>query len=410
MLKKGFLAMAVTLALNSHNVLAREVNTDNAPVITPLSRSVSSYNSWLEISQSAFQHNIQAAQHALNNKSKLCAVMKADAYGNGISLLMPTVIKTGVTCIGIASNAEAKAVRDSGYKGQLMRLRTATLGEVETALPYHLEELVGNLDHAQQVSDIAKKHHQKIAIHLGLNSAGMSRNGVEMTTEQGRRDAIAITKLPALHLVGIMTHFPVEEKEDVRQNLAKFNEQSAWLIKEAGLDRSKLLLHTANSFATLEVPESHLDMVRVGGALYGDTVPSHTEYLPIMQYKSAVASVNAYPAGNTVGYDKTYTLKRDSLLANIPLGYSNGYHRLFSNKGFVLIKGKRAPVLGKVSMNTLMVDVTDIPGVKMEDEVVLYGKQGNEQITQAEVEDLNGALLADLYTVWGNSNPKVLVK
>lgn len=406
--KVAFSVLAISLALNSSALLAKETNT--GVVIPPLAKSLTQYHSWVEISQPAFQHNIETMQRYLNAKSRLCAVMKADAYGHGIGLLMPQVIKSGVNCIGITSNEEAQAVRASGYKGQLMRLRTATLGEVEAGLPFHIEELVGNLAHAQQVAAIAARHHRTIAIHLGLNAAGMSRNGLDVSTEQGKQDAIAITRLAKLHLVGIMTHFPVEEKEDVRQNLAKFNQQSAWLIQAAGLDRSKLILHAANSFATLEVPESQLDMVRVGGALYGDTVPSHTEYQRVMQFKSAVASVNAYPAGNTVGYDKTYTLKRDSLLANIPVGYSDGYRRVFTNKAFVLIDGKRAPVVGKVSMNTLMVDVTDIPNVKMEDEVVLFGKQGNEEISQAELEDINGALLADLYTIWGNSNHKVLVK
>ena len=122
-----------------------------------------------------------------------------------------------------------------------------------------------------------------------------------------------------------------------------------------------------------------------------------------------MASVNSYPKGNTVGYDRTYTLARDSKLANITVGYSDGYRRAFTNKGIVLINGHRVPVVGKVSMNTLMVDVTDVPTVKSGDEVVLFGKQGNVQTSQAEVEDINGALLADLYTVWGNSNPKVLV-
>ena len=182
----------------------------------------------------------------------------------------------------------------------------------------------------------------------------------------------------------------------------------SWLIDNAGLDRSKLTLHAANSFATLEVPESHLDMVRPGGLLYGDTLPSYTEYRRVMAFKTRVAAVNAYPAGNTVGYDRTYTLKRDSLLANLPLGYSDGYRRVFTNKGYVLVNGQRAPVVGKMSMNTTMVDVTDIPGVKAGDEVVLFGKQGNAEITQAEMEDINGALLADLYTVWGNSNPRRL--
>lgn len=367
-------------------------------------------NAWVEINKAAFENNVRALQTTLDGKSKLCAVFKADAYGHGIGLLMPSVIAMGVPCIGVASNEEARVVRESGFKGQLIRVRTAALSELEAALPYNMEELVGNLDFATQAAKIAEKHGRPLVVHLGLNSSGMSRNGVEMSTEQGRRDAVAITKVPNLQVKAIMTHFAVEDADDVRAGLKTFNEQAQWLMKEAKLDRSKITLHAANSFATLEVPESHLDMVRPGGALFGDTVPSHTQYKRVMQFKSHVASVNDYPKGNTVGYDRTFTLDRDSKLANITVGYSDGYRRAFTNKGIVLINGHRVPVVGKVSMNTLMVDVTDAPDVKSGDEVVLFGQQGNAQISQEEVEDINGALLADLYTVWGNSNPKILIE
>ncbi|MGV8891077.1 MAG: alanine racemase [Pseudomonas sp.] len=367
-------------------------------------------NAWIEINKAALDHNIQTLQATLDGKSKLCAVLKADAYGHGIGLVMPSMIKMGVPCIAVASNEEMRVVRQSGFKGQLVRVRTASLSELEDALQYNAEELVGNADFARQAADLAQKHGRKLQVHIALNSSGMSRNGVEMNTEQGKKDAVAITKLPNIEVVAIMTHFAVEDKDDVRKGLATFNEQAAWLMDNAHLDRKKITLHAANSFATLEVPESRLDMVRTGGALFGDTVPERTEYQRVMQFKSHVASVNSYPAGNTVGYDRTYTLNRDSKLANITVGYSDGYRRVFTNKGVVLINGHRVRVVGKVSMNTLLVDVTEAPDVKAGDEVVLFGKQGGSEISQTEIEEISGALLADLYTVWGNSNPKILVE
>ncbi len=160
--------------------------------------------------------------------------------------------------------------------------------------------------------------------------------------------------------------------------------------------------------ATLTVPESWLDMVRVGGIFYGDTIAS-TEYKRVMTFKSAIASVNHYPKGNTVGYDRTYTLKRDSVLANIPTGYADGYRRVFSNAGHVLIRGQRVPVLGKTSMNTVIVDVTDLPQVASGDEVVLFGKQGNAQVSAEEVEEISGALFTEMSILWGATNKRVMV-
>ncbi|WP_265422636.1 alanine racemase [Aeromonas salmonicida] len=364
-------------------------------------------NAWLEVDLGAFEHNIQTLKDRLGDKGpQICAIMKADAYGHGIDLLVPSVVKANIPCIGIASNEEARVAREKGFTGRLMRVRAATPVEVEQALPYKLEELVGSLVSAQGISDIALRHNTRIPVHIGLNSAGMSRNGIDLRLADSKQDALAMLKLKGITPVGIMTHFPVEEKEDVKMGLAQFKLDSQWLLEAGKLDRSKITIHAANSFATLEVPDAYFDMVRPGGLLYGDSIPSYTEYKRVMAFKTQVASVNHYPAGNSVGYDRTFTLKRDSLLANLPLGYSDGYRRALSNKAYVLIQGQKVPVVGKTSMNTIMVDVTDLKGVKPGDEVVLFGRQGEAEVKQADLEEYNGALLADMYTIWGYTNPK----
>lgn len=365
-------------------------------------------NAWLEIDVKAFEDNIVRLQQEIGT-SKLCAVMKADAYGNGIDLLMPSVVKLKVPCIAIASNEEARVARAHGYQGQIVRVRTASLDEIKDALVYDVEELVGSLAYAQAINKIAQDTlpNHKVRVHLALNSGGMDRNGLELAVPQGQADALAITRLPNVQIAGIMTHYAFEDKTYVKERLAKFNQESAWLIKAAGLRQDALTLHTANSFATLNVPESRLDMVRAGGLLYGDLADA-PNYKKTMRFVSKVASVQFYKKGTTVGYDGTHTLTRDSYLANLPFGYSDGYRRVFTNKGAVLINGHRVPVVGKVSMNTTMVDVTDFADIKAGDEVVIYGNQGKEEISQEEVESINGALLADLYTVWGNSNIRLI--
>lgn len=389
--------------------LAASVDAHASPLFDlPGMRTAEAPNAWIEIDPEVFESNLRLVQAAVVGGASVCAVMKADAYGVGIDLVMPGIIRAGIPHVGIASTEEARMVRACGYKGRMMRVRAATLDEVEDALPYQLEELAGNLAQAQAMGDIARQRGRALQVHLALNSAGMSRNGIEMETERGRQDALALAKIPRLQIVGMMTHFPTEDRADILRGVEDFKAQTAWLFANTALRRENVILHAANSYAVQHVPESHLDMVRPGGALYGYGSTPKPPFAHVASFKSQVATVQAYPAGNTVSYDRTCELKRDSLLANIPVGYSDGYRRAFSNKGSMLIRGQRAPVVGRVTMNTTMVDVTDIPGVRAGDEVVLFGKQGDAEITLAEVEDITGVILADQYTVWGATNPKIL--
>ncbi|KLN96922.1 alanine racemase [Moellerella wisconsensis] len=365
-------------------------------------------NSWIEISRSALDFNIKKVQSLLANKSSLCAILKGDAYGHDLSLVTPMMIENNVECIGVTNNQEFKTVRDLGFKGRLVRVRNATELEMSQATNYQVEELIGNLQMAQTLDAIAAQQNKTLPIHLALNSGGMSRNGLDVSEATGLNEARAISQLPHLKIVGIMSHYPEEDPDNVRVSLARFNQQSKQVLAVTGLARKDVTLHIANTFATLTVPESWLDMVRVGGIFYGDTIASD-DYQRVMTFKSNIAAINHYPQGNTVGYDRTYILKRDSVLANIPLGYADGYRRVFSNTGHALINGQRVPVLGKTSMNTVMVDVTDLKQVNPGDEVVFFGKQGDAEITATEVEDISGALFTEMSILWGATNKRILV-
>lgn len=365
-------------------------------------------NAWIEIDAGAFKHNLEQIQGMIGDSS-ICAVMKADAYGHGIALLMPTIAELNIPCVGVTSNEELRVVRDSGYEGSLVRIRLATPEEIEGALEYQVEELIGSKSLGDKASEIAKKHQRKLPIHLALNSSGMSRNGLDLSTDEGKKAALAIAKDPNFEIVGIMTHYSVGEEKAVLEALQRFNEEANWIIQEGKLDRNKVKLHTANTYATTEIPATHLDLVRPGRVLYGDMGGDPKYQRVLHAFKTKVASVNPYPKGAKVSYDGTYTLERDSVLANIPVGYSDGYRRVLSNKGHVLINGERAPIVGNITMNTFMVDVTDLKTpVSPGDEVVLFGKQGTTEITQEELEEITGEFLANMYTVWSHSNYKKL--
>jgi alanine racemase len=379
-------------------------------------------NGWIEVDAKAFEANIDVVQAAIG-RVRLCAVMKADAYGNGVALLMPSIIRKNISDVAVTSNDEARVARELGYRGRLIRIRTATLEEMVDALPLAVEELVGSPDAAARLHEFAARSAGQfgVPVHLALNCGGMSRNGIELATEYGKADARTLLKLHRLNFKGAMTHYPSEDGSDILEQLRRFKDDFAWL-KAQGLRVEGLTRHSANSFATLEHRATWLDMVRIGGLLYGDPGSSKTNaYRPTMTIKSRVATINHYPAGQTVNYDRTYRLARESWLANIPIGYSDGYRRGFShanrpefpiesrNKTEVLIRGRRFPVVGRVTMNTMMVDVTaGLNLVQPGDEVVLFGLQDQDRITQAELESNGSAYGPELLTVLGSALPRAL--
>lgn len=378
-------------------------------------------NGWIEVDAAAFEANIATLRKVVA-PARICAVMKADAYGNGVALLIPSVIAAGIGDVAITSNDEARVARQLGYKGKLYRIRLAPPEEMEDAFGLGVVELIGNPEGAARLEALWLKHRARFAlpVHLALNAGGMSRNGVELGTDYGKADARALLALKGLRIAGAMTHYPSEEAPDILGQLARYKEDLAWLQGE-GLKTDSLTRHTANTFATLTQPDTRLDMVRVGGALYGDPGSVKTSaYTPVQTIKSRVAAVNHYPAGQTVAYDRTFRLERESWLANVPIGYSDGVRRGFShanrpefpaegrNHTEVLIRGKRVPLVGRVTMNTLMVDVTEHRDVTLDDEVVLFGAQGTDRITQAEFEANSGAYAPEMLAVLGTALPRVL--
>lgn len=182
-----------------------------APPLTVQQEQQAAANAWLEIDTQAFEHNVATVQALLAGKSQLCAIMKADAYGNGLDLLMPSVIKMNIPCIGIASNEEARVIRAHGYQGKIVRVRSATLNEIRDGINYQMEELLGDLTQAQAVSALAAEAGKEIAFHLALNSAGMNRNGLDLGQDLGKQEALQLLQLPHLKLAGIMTHFPIKD-------------------------------------------------------------------------------------------------------------------------------------------------------------------------------------------------------
>lgn len=363
-------------------------------------------NAYLEVDIKAFAKNIEITKKIVGDNVKICAVIKSDAYGAGIINVLPILIAKKIPCVAIASNEEARVIRKIGYQGQILRIRTATLGEIQDAMQYNVTETIGNLTQAKALDSLAKTLHKQIAIHLALNSGGMDRNGIDVTWEQGKKDALEILALPNLSITGLMSHSPYDEISKVQHIVKQFEKDTTFIITHGKLDRKKLTLHLANSYGAIQVPEARYDMVRPGKLIYGyGGGDSKLPIQQVMSLKSIVATINTYPKGSSVSYDGTHILKRDSLLANIPMGYYDGYAKSFSNQGKVLIRGHKVPIVGRVTKNTFMVDITDYPDIQAGDEVVLFGKQCGNEITQAEIEMGTGTILSESLGIWGSSNP-----
>lgn len=361
-------------------------------------------NAWLEIDPDVFEQNIERLRRHIGSRVEICATMKADAYHHGIDLLMPSIIRMGIPGVGVSSNAEGLLVRRSGFKGRLMRLRTASLPEMVEGFQFGFEEVLGSAETASALACAARLRRAATRIHLSINSGQMGRSDVDMRTEQGRLQALAILREPGLMPVGIMTHFALDDPSVLKQQAREFQEDAEWLVRTADLQRDTVVFHSANSNALMEVPETHFDLVRPGRVLYGYS--SHPQFTRLMTFKSRVAGVNEYRANTGVTYNHTYVLRRNSRLASIPVGYADSHRKEYTG-GDVLIRGHRVSIVGAITMNNLMVDVTDFPDIECNDEVVLYGMQGSDAIRGDEIQRCIRESMVEMTTRW-SVNPKVL--
>lgn len=362
-------------------------------------------SSWCEIYSDRIASNLELALGLLPEGAEFCAVMKADAYGHGIEHVVPLLMEQDVRCIGITSNAESRAVRAAGFSGRLIRLRAATPQEMTGALADCVEEQVGSLWAAKQLRQIINSGAHPIGVHLALNCDGMCRDGLEVSTVAGQQECLRILDEIGAHVVGICTHFPSNEPAPLSHSSELFNQQVAWVCDNSNLKRTDLLVHAGSTLTLVSGEVIETDMFRCGAVLYGIVKPE-LGFRPSMELKSHVVHLGDYPKGATVGYDRDRLLDADRRLASISIGYASGYSRIAQDRGAVLIRGKRAPVLGKVSMNSVVADVSGISDVQVGDEAIVFGGRGPNAIGPEAATAQFGTILADLFSDWGMRNSR----
>ncbi len=338
--------------------------------------------------------------------AKICVVMKANAYGHGLAPLAPVAVAAGADYIGVCTNPEAAAIRELGLDVPLFRLRMGLPEELEESVrSLEMEEEVGTSEQAEFLADLGKRLGRDVPVHINLD-LGMGRSGFLPEDIDTIR---SVCDMPGLRVAGVFTHFPSSDAADLRsteQSLEAFEKICDALHDVLPPDA---LLHTHNSAATVRLPDRRRQMVRAGAACFG--VRTSTDFLnppqlrPVMSVKTRVAQVRDVPAGRPIGYGGRFTTERVTRIASLPVGFGEGYPRALFNKGIVLIHGQRCPVIGRVSLNIITVDVTDLKTpVRWGDEVVLVGRQGDEEMTFEELADLFASVHTEINLMFGSMN------
>lgn len=355
---------------------------------------------WLEISNKALIHNIQTLRSLIGPERVLGVAVKGNAYGHGIVECSKVFVDAGVNYLCVNSLEEAQTLRKANLQSPILVMGYVPLSDLKNAAELECDLVVYNPQSIRALGEMKKK----VNIHLKIET-GNHRQGVEL---EDLPKMVELIKAQAnLHLKGVSTHFAnIEDRvhqEYAEHQLDRFH-QALRILEENGLEPE--YQHCANSAATLILPEAHFNFVRVGISAYGlwpsektkRSAPAEIELQPSLTWKTLVAQVKEVKKGELIGYGCTYKMPQNGKIAVLPVGYYEGYDRGLSNKGLVLIKGQRAPVVGRVCMNMIMVDVTNIPNVKPEDEVVLIGRQNKEEITAEEMAELLGTINYEVVT------------
>jgi alanine racemase len=369
-------------------------------------------NTWIELSKHALKNNISQIKSLLNLDTKLIAVVKANAYGHGLTQVSE-VIQSEVDYLAV--------IREKGVNTPIIILGyiNESADELQWLMQERAEVVVNSLSHAQRLSKIISESGAggDLRIHIKIDT-GMGRMGI---MPQNAVDYIKkINELPHLLIKGVESHFSdvVNHRDYAKKQLQTFEDIRFQLYKEK---IEPQMFHMAKTEAILDFSESHLDAVRLGIGLYGlwpdqkliDRVKStHPEFelKPVLTWKTKVLQVKDYPEGEYIGYGCTHKTKRKTKIAIIPVGYYEGYSRGLSNKAEVLINGKRCPIIGRVCMNMSMVDVTDVYDVKRGVEVVLIGKQGENEITADELAEIQGAINYEVVTGINSNIERIITK
>ncbi len=364
---------------------------------------------WVEIDLDRLRKNFRAVKKKVGDQCKILVAVKADAYGHGAVEISKTLQEEGVDMVGVASVDEALELKHGGIKRPIVILSPTTFDCAPLVVENDFRSNVSNFQYADSLSIAALRMDTKARVHVEIDT-GMGRTGVPWSEAFDFIEKIG--NLPGIELEGIFTHFAVAEKssEYTEEQLEKF---FSVLDQLDGREIMVPLRHCANSAGILHYPHSYLNMVRPGLVVYGlfpSSASRTVDVSPIMSFKTRVVHIQSVPRGSSISYGRNFFTKRDSIIATISVGYGDGYSRSLSNKGEVIVRGKRARIVGTVCMDLTMVDCTDIGDVQLGDEVTLIGRDGDEEMTPDEIAGLIGTISYEVTSSIGPRVPRVFVR
>lgn len=369
---------------------------------------------WAEIDLDAIAHNVREIKAFTGKRVEMMGIVKADAYGHGVLEVIRTLLDNGVTQLAVSMLDEAIQIRQMGIKVPILILSYTDPARAEEIVLHDVTQTVFCHDLALALSAASVKLGRKVKIHIKVDT-GMTRVGF-MPGYSAVKKIIEIGKMPGLIIEGLFTHFASADENEKEYTMMQF-ERFMSVCSELGRVGIHIpVKHVCNSAAIIQYPEMHMDLVRPGVILYGlyPSLQVDREKIclkPAMTLKANVIMVKDVEPDTCISYGRTFCTSRESRIATIPIGYADGYTRLLSNKGQVLVNGEYAPIVGNVCMDQCMIDVTDLTHeVHVGDEVVLFGNQGGASIQVEEVAADIGTINYEVVCIIGKRIPRVYLK
>jgi alanine racemase len=366
---------------------------------------------WAEVDLDAIAYNTRQTKNWIGEKVELMAVVKGDGYGHGGVMVAKTALQNGATRLATARVDEGVQLRQAGVTAPIFVLGYVPTDEMETVVQYQISAPLMHWDIACALSDLSTKRGVVTPVHVKVET-GMGRFG--LFPDEVVDFVERLITLPGLRLEGLYTQFATADETDKSYAYEQFDRYKQVLqrLEERGV--SVPVRHVANSPTTLDLPEAHLDMVRCGTVIYGLYPSAEVDHSiplrPALTLKSRVARLRTLPPGWGISYGRTYIPDKPTRAALVPIGFGDGVRRALSNIGHVLIRGKRARVLGRICMDQCIVDVGDIPDVMRDDEVVLLGRQGDEEISADDIAEVLSSIHYEVLTAISIRVPRVYIQ